>query len=144
MKEGVYIPRRDSSSFFNHIVGGRLFPGKHYRAHFDVKEGQDEYHVAFKSSDGTSISVDTRKAAQLNKDSIFKDIHEASEFFKGGAAGYSPNGRKYEGLLLNTYKWEIEPLSVLNVSSSFFEDQSIFPEGAVKFDNALLMTNIDH
>src|SRR5438128_2289152 len=24
-KEGVYIPRRDTSSFFNHLAGGRIF-----------------------------------------------------------------------------------------------------------------------
>src|ERR1700739_2924261 len=29
MKEGVYIPRRDSSSLFNNLVGGRIFPGRH-------------------------------------------------------------------------------------------------------------------
>lgn len=78
------------------------------------------------------------------KGSIFKDINTASEFFKKGAAGYSPNGAKYDGLLLNTYHWEIEPLEVTQVSSSFFEDESLFPKGSAKFDNALLMTSIAH
>jgi hypothetical protein len=144
LKEGVYIPRRDSSSAFNHLVGGRVFPGKHYKAKFDVREGEDKYHVAFVSSDGTSISVDATKALELNKASIFKNINAASEFFKKGAAGYSPNGAKYDGLLLNTYRWEIEPLEVTHVSSSFFEDESLFPEGSARFDNALLMTSIAH
>ena len=145
LKEGVYIPRRDSSSLFNTLTGGRVFPGKHHKAKFDVKEENGEYHVAFVSSDGTSISVDAKKAASLNKDSIFKNLETASGFFKKGSAGYSPNGtKKYEGLLLNTYKWEIAPLEVSNVRSSFFENKSVFPEGSVKFDNALLMTNIDH
>lgn len=30
--EDVYIPRRDTNSFFNTLVGGRLFPGIHHRA----------------------------------------------------------------------------------------------------------------
>ncbi|MEB0248759.1 hypothetical protein QN344_01370, partial [Mucilaginibacter sp. 5B2] len=67
-----------------------------------------------------------------------------SAFFKGGALGYSPNGNKLEGLLLNTYKWEMSPLEVSNVKSSFFEDETIFPKGSVTFDNALLMTDIEH
>ena len=47
LKEGVYIPRRDSSSLFNTLTGGRIFPGKHHKAKFDVKEENGEYHVAF-------------------------------------------------------------------------------------------------
>src|SRR5689334_24435689 len=30
--EGVYIPRRDTASRFNTLVGGRLFPGYHHHA----------------------------------------------------------------------------------------------------------------
>jgi len=143
-KEGVYIPRRDTSSGFNSLVGGRVFPGKHFHAKFDVKEDADNYHVAFKSSDGTLISVDAKLANTLNKDSIFKDLSMASAFFKAGSTGYSPNGNCFEGLLLNTYTWEVQPLEVSNVQSSFFEDEAVFPKGSVCFDNALLMTNIQH
>ena len=143
-KEGVYIPRRDTSSGFNSLVGGRVFPGKHFHAKFDVKEDADNYHVAFKSSDGTLISVDAKLANTLNKDSIFKDLSMASAFFKAGSTGYSPNGDCFEGLLLNTYTWEVQPLEVSNVQSSFFEDEAVFPKGSVCFDNALLMTNIQH
>lgn len=144
LKEGVYIPRRDTSSLFNTITGGRVFPGRHYRAKFDVLEAGGNYHVAFKSSDGTTISVDAKIAEALNNSSVFKDMTEASAFFKGGSLGYSPNGNKLEGLLLHTYQWEMQPLVVSKVSSSFFEDETIFPKGSVKFDNALLMTNIEH
>ena len=35
-------------------------------------------------------------------------------------------------------------LEVEEVWSSFFEDESICPKGTVKFDNALLMKNIEH
>jgi len=144
LKEGVYIPRRDSSSGFNTLVGGRLFPGKHYRAKFDVKEANGDYHVAFNSSDGTVISVDASLAQTFDPASIFHDLATASAFFKTGALGYSPNNNKYDGLLLNTYKWEVKPLRVSRVISSFFENKQVFPEGSVTFDNALLMTNIEH
>lgn len=142
--EGVYIPRRDTSSSFNALVGGRLFPGKHYHAQFDVKEQDGDYHIAFKSSDATMISVDAKLAPSFDSNSIFRDLATASEFFKTGSTGYSPNGNRYEGLLLNTFKWEMKPLEVTNVRSSFFEDENIFPKGSVQFDNALLMTDIDH
>jgi hypothetical protein len=143
-KEGVYIPRRDTSSRFNALVGGRLFPGKHYLANFDVDEHDDNYSVAFRSSDNTVVSINAKVAPNFPSDSIFHDLPTASAFFKAGSSGYSPNAGKYDGLLLNAYRWEVQPLNVLNVKSSFFENESMFPKGSVKFDNALLMTNIAH
>jgi hypothetical protein len=144
LKEGVYVPRRDTSSMFNTIAGGRVFPGKHYSAKFDVKEDGVNYHVAFESSDGTTISVDAKLADDLGPDSIFKTLDTASSFFKAGATGFSPNGDKYEGLYLNTYNWQVKPLEVTKVNSSYFENEQVFPKGSVQFDNALLMTNVDH
>jgi hypothetical protein len=38
IKEGVYIPRRDTSSRINSFVGGRIFPGRHFHAEFNVKK----------------------------------------------------------------------------------------------------------
>ncbi|WP_295676198.1 hypothetical protein [uncultured Empedobacter sp.] len=35
-------------------------------------------------------------------------------------------------------------MEVSHVKSSFFEDETIFPKGSVQFDNAILMTNIEH
>src|SRR5690242_8636498 len=35
---GVYIARRDSGSVLNVLAGGRVFPGAHGRATFDVTE----------------------------------------------------------------------------------------------------------
>jgi hypothetical protein len=37
LQEGVFIPRRDTSLRLNTLVGGRLFPGRHYLAKFNVK-----------------------------------------------------------------------------------------------------------
>ncbi|UOE51556.1 DUF2071 domain-containing protein [Mucilaginibacter sp. SMC90] len=144
LKEGVYIPRRDTSSLFNTVAGGRFFPGKHYLAKFDTNENNGQYHVAFTSPDGTAISVDAKVVDKLNPGSIFGTLEVASDFFKAGSTGYSPNGNKYEGLILHTDNWKVQALEVSSVKSSFFEDAALFPEGAVKFDNALLMTNVQH
>lgn len=143
-REGVYIPRRDTSSLFNTLAGGRVFPGKHRRARFDVDEHDGNYHVAFESSDGALISIDARLSDTFNTDSVFGDLATASEFFKAGATGYSPNGNKYEGLLLETDQWEVKALEVSQIRSSYFEDESVFPKGSATFDNALLMTNVQH
>lgn len=38
VREGVFIPRRDTNSQLNHLVGGRFFPGEHHKAEFEVEE----------------------------------------------------------------------------------------------------------
>jgi hypothetical protein len=144
MKEGVYIPRRDTSLWLNTLAGGRIFPGKHYRAKFNVNEKDGHYHIDFISSDDTSISLDAMKTEEFDPRSIFGTLENASAFFENGAIGYSPKGNSYEGLELKTYKWQVQPLKVQNVHSSFFENRNVFPPGTIAFDNALLMTKVEH
>jgi hypothetical protein len=143
-KNGVFVPRRDTSSKFNTIVGGRIFPGKHYLADFNVEEMDGNYHIDFTSSDDTTILIDAKETSVFDASSIFETLQNASAFFEKGDVGYSPNGNKYEGLKLQAYNWQVKPLEVESVRSSFFEDESVFPKGSIMFDNALLMTNIEH
>lgn len=144
IKEGVYIPRRDTSLRLNALVGGRIFPGKHHLAKFNVKESTGNFHIDFTSSDNTSISIDAKETKGFNPSSIFETLQNVSGFFEKGAVGYSPNGNKYEGLKLQAYQWQVRPLEVQNVRSTFFEDKAVFPKGSIYFDNALLMTKIEH
>jgi hypothetical protein len=146
VKEGVYVPRRDTSSRLNSLAGGRVFPGVHHLAHFEVKEDNGQYKIKFKSEDGTFLSITAQETNDWSKVSVFDDQECASDFFKQGSVGYSPNkkGEAYDGLELKTKNWEVSSLTVSEVRSSFFEDESIFPKGTITFDNALLMRNIDH
>jgi hypothetical protein len=143
-REGVYIPRRDTSLWLNTILGGRLFPGKHYLARFNVEEHGGSYHIDFNSSDNTSISIDAKETNQFPANSIFETLENVSAFFEKGSVGYSPNNSKYEGLKLQTYSWQVQPLEVQNLHLSFYEDENIFPKNSVQFDNALLMTKVEH
>jgi len=144
VQEGVYIPRRDTSLVLNTIVGGRIFPGKHYLAKFKVKETDNRYQVGFISSDQTSISIDAKVTDTFSPLSIFETLENVSDFFEKGSVGYSPNKSSFEGMKLHTNEWKVKPLEVSHVQSSFFEDETLFPKGSVVFDNALLMTNIKH
>jgi len=147
VREGVYIPRRDSSSRLSTVLGGRLFPGVHHHARFQVREHDDHYRVALDSDDGqTHLSVAGRLSVSLPPTSIFHSLQEASTFFERGATGYSATHRagEFDGLELHSFNWKLEPLAVEHVESSFFEDQRRFPPGAVQFDCALLMRRIHH
>jgi hypothetical protein len=145
--EGVYIPRRDTSSRLNTLAGGRLFPGQHHLAHFDVHEDGDSYSVALRSKDDqVRVVVAGRVASKLPKDSVFTSLEEASSFFERGSVGYSatPQPGYFDGLELRSLKWRVEPLSVERAHSSFFADEQVFPKGSVRFDCALLMRDIEH
>jgi hypothetical protein len=142
---GVYIPRRDTSSRLTVLFGGRLFPGAHHRAHFQARETRERFEVAFASEDGTAaVSVTAHCAAALPPGSVFGSSDAASTFFENGSLGYSPTRRpgRFEGLTLECATWRIQPLMVEQAESSFFQDGSVFPSGAVEFDSALVMREI--
>ena len=48
--EGVFIPRRDTSSSVQAFVGGRVFPGVHHQALFTVQESATEFSLAMCST----------------------------------------------------------------------------------------------
>ncbi len=145
--EGVFIPRRDTTSTLNALAGGRLFPGRHHLARFEVDEQGDHYAVRLRGRDGTPIlSVEADAADRLPATSAFGSVAEASAFFEAGSLGYSPSaeGGRLDGLELRTHGWHVRPLAVRQVESSFFEDRQRFPEGSVRFDSALLMRGLQH
>jgi hypothetical protein len=146
-QEGVYVPRRDTSSRLNTLAGGLLFPGLQHPARFDVEEHDGRYSVALTSRDGeVRLKVVGRVAPELPATSVFRSLEEASLFFERGALGYSAASEpgSFEGLELRSRGWKVEPLAVEEVYSSFFSDETRFPPGSVRFDCALLMRGIEH
>ena len=147
VREGVYVRRRDTSSWLNSLVGGRIFPGIHHHASFTVKETADRFEVALCSDDiVTTMAVRGRRTNRLPASSIFRSPDEASAFFQAGSLGYSAtrDPSRFQSLELRCLNWHVEPLEVEEVRSSFFEDDSLFPPGSIKFDCALLMRGIKH
>lgn len=146
-REGVYIPIRHTASQIVLLLGGRLFPGVHERATFEITDTTAEVRISIRSEAG-DMQVDLRghPAADLPGSSAFPSLLAASEFFRGGSVGYSP-GRdrgRLEGLKLITPSWRVEPLAVSEVHSSWLEDQARFPHGSVEFDCALIMRDVAH
>ncbi len=146
-REGVFIPRRDTSSRLNALVGGRLFPGEHHHATFLVNERDGHYRIALDSDDRrTHLRVEGHTAAELPAGSVFGSVAEASAFFERGSVGYSATARgdAFDGLELRCTGWHVEPLAVERVESSFFDDPTRFRTGSVHPDCALLMRAIEH
>lgn len=146
-RTGVYIPRRDTNSSLVLMAGGRVFPGHHHKARFDVQDDGRQISLRIASEDGViQVRVHGCSATALPPSSRFASVADASAFFEGGSTGYSVTrkGGRLEGLELHTNAWHLEPLEVDDVYSSYFNDESRFPKGSVEFDCALVMRDIPH
>ena len=143
-REGVYIPRRDTSSRINSLAGGFIFPGIHHLSNFKTDENNGKFLIELENNDGTYLRINASKSQNWNEKSIFKNAIEASEFLRKGSIGYSPFSKGFHGLKLNIKNWQTSPLDVESIESSYFDDKNIFPLGSTIFDNALLMENIQH
>ncbi|CAG0990043.1 hypothetical protein PHYC_02238 [Phycisphaerales bacterium] len=147
VERGVFIPRRDTSSWVNSAAGGRLFPGEHHRATFKVRDRREKLSLEFASADGNaSVSLVAHRADFVATGSMFKCLADASAFFRGGAVGYSVKAApgRLDGVELRCRDWEMWPLAVEHVRSSFFEDLSRFAPGDVEFDSAFIMRRVRH
>jgi hypothetical protein len=147
LREGVFIPRRDSSSRLNVLAGGRIFAGVHHHARFNVRETSDHFHVALESDDGGArVAIDAHLTEGLPAGSVFGELSQASRFFQAGSLGYSPDasGHRLDALELRSLDWKVEPLVVERFESSFFDDRARFPAGSLEFDCALLMRGMRH
>jgi len=146
-REGVFIPRRDTGSNLNHIVGGTIFPGEAHKATFTVKEIGDEINFAMRSDDQTvAIEFKGKNAEELPKTSVFTSLAAASNFFEPGSLGFSATSgaHRLDGVMLQTKEWRVDALDLSFVRSSFYDDTKIFPSGSIEFDHALIMRNIKH
>jgi hypothetical protein len=145
IRTGVYIDRRDSNSWLNVAVGGRIFPGEHQSATFTVVESADEIEIGVRSRDGASnVEVHARVVETLENSLLFKDLEAASGFFQRGSIGFSPRtgATSLDAMKLTTNAWAMDALSVESVSSSYFGSLSRFPRGTATFDCGLAMRRI--
>ena len=87
-REGVFIPRRDTNSGFNKMVGGRVFPGIFQRSTFEVREASSSVAVRIVREDGgQEIAFAGHASESLPLASIFPSLAEAVSFFSLGATG---------------------------------------------------------
>lgn len=146
-REGVFIPRRDTSSMLNHFAGGRIFPGEHHLADFTVTDDGSRIAMSIHARDGLmSVKLRAVESNSLPESSCFESLAESSAYFEGGSVGYSVTRDccRLDGIRLQTDGWQVRPLTVEHVESSFFSDESVFPAGAITFDHALIMRDLIH
>ncbi len=147
-REGVFVPRRDTESLLNALAGGRVFPGVHHHSDFKVNDagGVISMQIKQKYIDQPLVSFEAKETEIFPESSVFGSIEASSKFFEAGCTGYSsrPNSSKLDGLMLKAMKWQVSPLIISDLASSYYDDNNIFPLGSIEFDHALLMRDIPH
>jgi hypothetical protein len=146
-RQGVFISRRDTGCRWNHWAGGRLFPGEHQLASFNVYDAEGAVALTLRSRDQMmSVDVEGGPSQDWPAGSVFRSLDEASGFYEAGSLGYSesrvPN--RLDGLLLQVCQWRASPFAVRRLASTYFEEPSRFPPGSIAFDHALVMRDIEH
>jgi hypothetical protein len=147
VREGVYIPRRDTGALVNLVVGGCLFPVEQRRARFRVRDSLAAIDLKLETEDGGGdVWLRARASDRLPCSSHFASLDEASEFFRGGALGYSATrgGQRLDGVRLRTRVWSVETLDVDWVVSTYFADRRRFPPGSLEHDCTLVMRDVPH
>ncbi|MEV7281501.1 DUF2071 domain-containing protein [Streptomyces sp. NPDC093111] len=145
VETGVYIPRRDTGSLVNRWAGGRVFPGEHGHADFEVRETADTLRVAYATRDGsTGVDVTVEVTERLEGSELFAGLDEASAFFRTGSKGWSAtrSGCSLDGMELHTDAWRVEPGRVTAARSSYFDDPARFPAGSATLDSVLVMRDV--
>ena len=146
-REGVFIPRRDTNSTFNRVLGGRVFPGIFSGARFTTQESAEGVAIRIERADGgTEVAFSGRLAPSLPSESVFPDIATAAGFFSLGATGYSAtrDPSRFHGMELHALDWRVSSLVIAEAYSAFFNATERFPTGSATLDCALLMRNIAH
>ena len=146
-REGVFIPRRDTGSTFNKAFGGRAFPGIFEKSRFISEDKRGSFGLKIVRDDGSDqIDFAGRVSTAISRTSIFPSTDEAANFFALGATGYSAthDANHFHGMELRCLNWNIEPLAIERAHSAFYDDRTVFPEGAIALDSALVMRNIEH
>lgn len=146
-KDGVYILRRDTGSLVNTLLGGRVFPGVHYDAEFQISEKESALSLHVLSNDGsTDVRLRALTGVPWKWSLLFPRLADASAFFERGSRGFSCrlDGGGVEGVELRQQHWEMSPLAVEEVHSAFFDNEKRFPRGSAGFDSAVIMRGIPH
>jgi Uncharacterized conserved protein (COG2071) len=147
MRPGVFITRRETDQKWVELLGGRLFPGVHHHAQFQVAESPDSLAMDVTGADGeTDVHFSARVSKEWRPTPSFGTFDKVSEFFRKGDCGFSCSlrGDELEGLQLKMLKWDMAPMEVESQHCAFYSDLHRFPAGSIEFDCGLLMRGLPH
>jgi hypothetical protein len=136
---GVFVPRRDTTSWAAVAVGGRLWPGVHGRARIDVASTTTALSVGVAAADGTGVAVTVDRDGR--RGTTLPDADAAVAFHAVERTAWSPARRGgLEGAVMECEPWSARPVGVTAASSTWLA--ASLPDGGADLLGALLMEDV--
>lgn len=138
---GVFVPRRDTTSWAAVLAGGRVWPGVHGRARIEVARTTTALDVGVRCRDGAAVAVtidrDPRRGTAL------ADPDAACALHADERTAWSPRrGGALEAAVMTCAPWSARPVGVTAARSSWLADPAAFPPGSARLAGALLMEDV--
>jgi hypothetical protein len=142
VEPSVYVLRRVTNSRL--AAGGRLFPGVHSHASFDVRETTGQLDIAFKTADGHHDAAVSAQLTDTLNSGLFASMSAIATFFQCATVGWSPSRTTgaLEGVELASERWPMTPALVQQARSSYFDNPQLFPTGSIELDSAVVMREV--
>ena len=141
---GVYVPKRYTNSWISSLAGGKIFPGQYGYSRFGVDERRSKTRITVASRDSAvRLSVAAVPAERLGGE-LFGSIDDAVALFRSGSLSYSPATGPgcFDGVRLQCESWDALPVWVETITSSYFDDEGLFPQGTCTLDSGLMMRHL--
>lgn len=143
LRHGLYIPRRDTSSLLQLMMGDRLSGGLHHLARIRARIRQDRYVVSMRgmNQEGVRAKLMAKLTDRFPMGSVMKELETAVSFFESGKVAYSPLYKHsiFEGVEWNAQDFSIQPLRVERLEGNYWEEIAGFPKKSIFFDHAILI-----
>lgn len=96
--------------------------------------------------DGAHVALDVAVVDAWQPTELFPTFDDIVRFFERGDCGFSCSlrGDRLEGMRLRSLTWQMIPLAVQDVESTFYEATDRFPAGSIGLDGAVLMRGVPH
>jgi hypothetical protein len=138
----VWVPRRDTSSWFGAHCAGRLSRGRWRLSRFDVDESPGGVTIEVRRGEELEFLLRAETTDRL-RGSTFYDVEEAREHLAKDGPARPPFALApgFDHLELEADAWSIEPLQLREVRARPFDDTSLFPAGTLEPDCVLRLSH---
>lgn len=139
---GVYVPRRDTSSFAAVVLGGRVFPGVHGPATIRSQGGDRRAEVQASCGDGAAIDVAV--VGRPTEGSLGGRHQAMFDLHRSELVAWSPR-RRGSGLdlaVMTCHRFDATPVEVLRAESSWLSACPGFGPDVLGSPSALIMEHI--
>jgi len=131
---GVWVVRYDTDMRLSAVRGG-LFGAGGWHARFELSETPTRIRARMRSDESAAqIELEAGVSHELPRDSVFATASDAADVFL--------QDHRIAALRSARHLGDAEPLRIVHIGSSYFDDSARFPRGSVALDSAVIVRRL--